>query len=390
PYGGRVGAGAAGRGRPGSSVRVAIHADGPRVRGNERQAILLARGLVARGHEVLASCRRRGPVRDGLEAAGARTTGVRPRGDADLASALLFAAWLRRHRVRALLVTSWKRAFVAGLAARWAGVPRVVLRLGGLRGSETGPGSRLRRLSLGRWYHGIVVNSPEVGDWLVREMGVPPRKVRVVANGVEPVAAPPAPLRAALGIPADDALVVAVGGLERNKGADLLPGILARQGAGVHLAVAGRGSDARRAELERDAGSLGVAGRLHLLGHRDDVPAVLAAADAFVLPSRMDSMPNAMLEAMSAGLPVVMADVGGVRWALGPRDGRPAAGWIAPVDDPPALAEAVAEVVSDLRAGGTRSRERGAEAAWRAEHWFGVERMVREYQETLSENVERS
>ena len=367
--------------------------DGRRIRGNERQVLLLVDGLVARGHEVWLPCRSVGPVREAAEQIGVGTTGIRPRGDADLVSALAFAWWLRRRAVDVVLVTSWKRAFTAGWAARLAGVDRVLLRLGGLRGSESGLGARLRRFALHRWYDGYVVNSEGVRSGLVDHFGLEPSKISVVPNGVEaPVEATalaPAPLREELGLPEGALVLVTVSGLERNKGANLLPRILADQESDVHLVVAGRGTEGQREELRTAARALGVGERLHLLGHRDDVAAILEAADAFVLPSRVDSMPNAMLEAMAAGLPIVMSAVGGVESALDPVEGRPAAGWIAPPEDVEAIAAAVREVVEDLRAGGRAAAARGAEAARRAKAWFSTERMVSRYENVLEADVAR-
>lgn len=367
-------------------MRVALLVEGRRIRGNERQALLLVEGLVQRGHDVFASCRSRGPVREALRDAGARTSGTRPRGDADLVSALLFAGWLRRRNLDAILVLSWKRAAIAGWTARLAGVPRVVLRLGGERDAGKGLGAWIRRLALQRWYHAAAVNSESVREALM-EAGMPGDRVRVIANGTRIPPAPAAPLHVELGLPVDALLLATVGGLEHNKGADLLPAILAAQGPDVHLVVAGAGSPVQRDALLTAARELGVGDRFHLLGHREDVPAVLAAADAFLMPSRSDSLPNAMLEAMASALPVIMAEVGGVRWALGAGGGRPAAGWVADPEDVEGLAAAVREVMADLRTGGAEALERGAEAAWRALHWFGPERMTREYEDLL---VDRS
>ena len=114
-------------------MKIAIHADGPTIRGNERQVLLIASGLHARGHAVVVSCRGGTPVEAAFHEAGIRTSPVRPRGDADLYHALRFVAWLRRERPDAVLLTSWNRAFVAGWCAHRASVPRVVLRLGAVQ-----------------------------------------------------------------------------------------------------------------------------------------------------------------------------------------------------------------------------------------------------------------
>jgi glycosyltransferase involved in cell wall biosynthesis len=76
------------------------------------------------------------------------------------------------------------------------------------------------------------------------------------------------------------------------------------------LAIAGDGP--LRESLATQASALGIAGRVHLLGHRPDVQALYDAADVFTLPSLYEAMPYALLEAMSAGLPVVATNVSGV------------------------------------------------------------------------------
>ncbi|HEU0054743.1 MAG TPA: glycosyltransferase [Longimicrobium sp.] len=356
-------------------MKIAVHVSGAAIRGNERQTARVVEGLVARGHVVIASCPAGSPAEAELLRAGARTTGIRPRGDADLWHALRFASWLKRERPDALLLTSWKRAFIAGWAARRAKVPRVVLRVGGLHRIGAGVGDWKHRRALTSYVDAIVVNSREIERRLRTSLpDLPPERVRTVLNGARLRRAAPAPLRAELGIGAQALLVAGVGGLERRKGFDLLLRALADGPGDAHAVIAGEGP--LRAELTEMAAELGVGGRVHLLGERKDVSAVLAAADVFALPSRAEGMSVAMLEAMAAERPVIAADVGGVWEALAARDGRPAAGWIVPREDSVALAAALREVGDKLRAGDGDVAARVAEARWRLDHWFTVDAMV--------------
>lgn len=365
-------------------MKVALHLEGRAVHGSERQALLIARGLRGRGHDVVASCRATGPVRRALEEAGVRTTGVRPRGDVDVVSALRFAMWLRRERPDALLLTSWKRVRVAGWAARVGRVPRVVMRMGGFHAAGHDLSGRLQRHAFTRWYDAIVANSGTVRDHVLADLPqFPAASVHVIPNAVEPVRAEPGPIRAELGLAPASVLLLAVGGLVHLKGHDLLVRALASLDPAVHLAIAGGGSEDQRGVVERTGRDAGVAGRVHLLGHRDDVPALLGAADAFVHASRTDSLPNALLEAMSAGLPVVSTAVGGVPDALAAKPGAPPAGWVVPREDAAALAAALAEVVRGLRSGDPGVAERRAEARRRAGRCFGVDRMIQAYEAVL-------
>lgn len=364
-------------------MRIAMHVDGADIRGNEKQSALLASALSARGHEVHASCRPGGPVEALLRQAGARTSGIRPRGDADLLHALRFAGWLRDVRPDAVLLTSWKRAFVAGWAARRAGVPRVVLRLGGVHRFRPGLASWKYRHALTRYYDAVIVNSHLVAEHLLGAVdGLPRDRVHVVPNGIDLAPAPAVPLRAELGLPGDAALLLAAGGLEHRKGFDVLIGAVAGLDPAVHLAIAGGGAD--RESLRAQASALGVSGRVHFLGQRTDVPGLMADADAFVVSSRGEGMAVVMLEAIAAGTPVVSTEVGGVREVLAPRDGRPPAGWIVPPDDAGALRAALSEVLAAGRSWPQSVRERIAEATWRLENWLTVERMIEGYERVLS------
>ncbi|HEX6373126.1 MAG TPA: glycosyltransferase family 4 protein [Longimicrobium sp.] len=360
-------------------MRIAIHVDGPIIRGNERQVIRIAAGLRERGHHVAVSCRAEGPVRDALAALGIPTTGVRPGGDADLWNATRFAAWLRGERAQAVLLTSWKRTMIGAWAAAAARVPRIVYRIG-----DVHPIGALERLALRRWYTDVIANSRMVGEAVARAVPHAAGKVHVVVNGMGTVGTPPAPVRRELGIGEDAILLAAVGGSERRKGFDLLIDALPALDARVHAVLVGGGTDAERSRLETQARERGVAERVHFLGRRPDGPAVTAACDAFVLPSRSEGFSVAMLEAMAAGRPTVATDVGGAWEGLAARDGRPAAGWIVPVGDAQALAAALREVVDGIRARSAEVRARAAEAAWRAANWFTLDRMIDGYEAVLA------
>ena len=351
-------------------MKVVIHNAARELRGNERQTLLIAAELMRRGHEVVVSCVPDAPLAAALRDRGVRTSSARPRGDLDPWSFARFAAWLRSERPDVLLLTTWKRVPLAAAAARAVGVPRVVVRLGIPRAM---PRARRFRIAFRRWVDALVVNSPDVRDrWLASAPRFAADAVVVALNAVEPAlpCTPRDALRASLGVGPEDRLVVGVGGLERRKGFDLLLDALASLGdPRATLAIAGDGPD--RDALEARAHALGV--RATFLGPRGDVVDLLAAAELFVMPSRADSLANAMLEAMAQGVPVVATATGGVPLALGPRDGAPAAGWVVPVNDAQALAAALREV---LAAPPAEVAARTGEARRRTRDCFSVERMV--------------
>lgn len=125
-------------------------------------------------------------------------------------------------------------------------------------------------------------------------------------------------------------------------------GMAARSGA--HLLVAGDGE--LRKELEALAQTLQVATRVHFLGERDDVTQILAASDAFVLSSLSEGIPLSVLEAMAAGLPVIVTSVGGLPEVV--RNG--VEGFLVPPGNLEALENAMMQLVHNCSARSDMSR----------------------------------
>ncbi len=133
-----------------------------------------------------------------------------------------------------------------------------------------------------------------------------------------------------------------------------------------------------RTALQEQAQALGIAQRVHVLGRRDDVPALLSQLDIFVLTSRSEGMSNTILEAMATGLPVVATAVGGTpEMVLDGETGR-----LVPPDDPEALERALTPLLIDA----APRRRMGQQARRRVESRFSLPAMVQAY-ETLYEQL---
>lgn len=157
--------------------------------------------------------------------------------------------------------------------------------------------------SLARRADAVVVPSRTVADILVRRLGYPRGRLRVVPNGVTPVHG---------GAPGPAESVGTVGSLEPVKGLDVFLRAAARVGArrpAVRFTVFGEGS--QRDALARLADDLGLGKRVAFPGH---VPQERAFAELgiFILSSHMENSPMALLEALAAGVPAVATRVGGV------------------------------------------------------------------------------
>ncbi|MEJ1979357.1 MAG: glycosyltransferase [Acetobacteraceae bacterium] len=141
-----------------------------------------------------------------------------------------------------------------------------------------------------------------------------------------------------LNVPPDAPLVLAMGRLHRNKAFDVL--IHALQALpGVHAIIAGEGPE--RATLEALARDLGVAGRVHMPGWRDDTGALLAGCDVLACPSRHEPLGNVVVEAFSASRPIVAAAAAGPRELIRPNED----GLLVPIEDSAALATSLGLVL---------------------------------------------
>jgi UDP-glucose:(heptosyl)LPS alpha-1,3-glucosyltransferase len=152
----------------------------------------------------------------------------------------------------------------------------------------------------------------EIADWL----GVPATRIRTIENGVDrarfrpPTAAERAAARAQFGLDPDSPVVAFVGSGFQRKGAfELVAALALLECRYIHALVAGR--DRQLGALRRRVEVLGLSRRVQVLGGVEQPLAVYHAADMFALPSLYDPMPNAALEALACGLPlVVTADTG--------------------------------------------------------------------------------
>ena len=188
-------------------------------------------------------------------------------------------------------------------------------------------------------------------------------------------------VRAELGVPDDEVLAMTVAGLRWPKGYDvLLPAARATldRGAAVRFVAVGDGT--LRQDLEALHASLSLDEHFVFLGEREDVPRLLAAADVFVIPSRQEGLPLALMEAASSGLPIVATDVGELPNVL--TSGINAL--IVPAEEPQALADALMELVNQ-----PELRMQLGSAALELADRFDVRRCVREVESVYDELVRR-
>ena len=297
------------------------------------------------------------------------------------ACARSLAAALRRHEIDVAHSHEFSLAVYGSWASWLAGVQHVITMHGSRYYAQ-----RLRRRLAMRAAIGLsgrtIAVSNGLADDLSRDLRVRRTRIGMFRNGVRYVRPERITLREELGLRASDRLLVSVGNLYAVKGHQYLIdaiGLLSDRHPTVHLAISGRGDLAEA--LAARARANGVGDRLHLLGLRSDVAAVLAAADLFVLPSLSEGLPLALLEAMFAGCPIVASDVGEVGATLAHGN----AGVLVEPGNARALANALDGLLSDV----TRARELGKRAAERAAAEYDVSQMVCRYRDVYHELLER-
>jgi glycosyltransferase involved in cell wall biosynthesis len=259
-----------------------------------------------------------------------------------------------------------------------AGMPRVLSSLRA-RNIHYTPWQRWLVRRTMPWADAVILNSASVREFAIEQEGASPERIHVIPNGVrlEDYAVPidRDMVRSELGLPVNQPVIGSAGRLTDQKGYDvLLQAMALLPRPEIHLLLIGSGEE--ELNLHKLAETLGLEARIHFFGYRHDVPRLLHALDVYVQPSRFEGMPNALLEAMAAGCPVVATAVDGNRELID--DG--VHGWLTPVDNAAALAEAIKNAVVDRN----EAQQRAACAQQRVQNEFSVEAMVDAWQRVLT------
>lgn len=366
------------------SVKVLQLITGLRHGGAENVVAQLALGLDRERYDVSVAGLVGGELADELRGRGVSVHVLGMRSKLDLGVSGRLARLLRSEGVDILHTHLFHANLIGRLAARAAHTRLVI-------STVHVDERRLRgHLVLDRLTQGLcdaeVCVSEAVADFTHRRAKVDRAKLTVIRDGINLApftsASGGEKVRLELGIAPDAPLIVTVARLTRQKGLPHLIDamLLVRDEVPeVRLVIAGRGE--MRDQLQHRIDSLGLSGCVSLLGFRHDVPALLAAADVFVLPSLWEGLGLAAVEAQAAGLPVVASDVGGLAEAID--DG------VTGLLSPPGNVEELAENIVRLLRDGRLRDEMGARGRQRAVDLFSAERMVAEtealYERLLAE-----
>lgn len=299
------------------------------------------------------------------------------------------ASVLRRNRVQVVHSHSWGTLVETVLARKLASVRfHVHSERGTLLDEWNASSWRVRvRGKVARWAlettDAVITNAAAVQDRLARLCGFSSNRVQVIPNGVDAPPGSRSPLercewRTRLAIPEEAVVVGSVGRLVEVKGFSTAVAALHRltqRGCNVHLILVGDGPERDRLCSLTD--ELGLAGRMHLVGSQLRIGGLLSAMDVYLNSSLSEGMSQSVVEAMAAGLAMVVTDVGDNARLVG---GERPCGLVSPRDNAVDLAERLHQLVSDpvLRS------QLSENALWRHDTQYRSEQMVLAYEKLYS------
>jgi glycosyltransferase involved in cell wall biosynthesis len=356
--------------------RVLLFTDSFSRGGTERQFVRLARSLDRSQYDILIAClQRRGPLLSEVESLGVSIVEFPINSLYNFQTAKLFVQLVRflfREQIQILHAFDFYTSVFAVPAARMAGVPVVLASRRELLNLRSPWQQRAIRVAC-KLATGVVVNSRAAGHDLAGLETGSRRRIKVLPNCIdlqefEPKLVP-GEIRRELGLTPNSIVVGALGNLrpEKDLGTFLLAAtdILNAIPSAQFLVI---GDGPARDSLKRLAGDFRISESVYFLNDRSDVPDLVAALDILVMSSYTESSPNAILEAMTMGKPVVATNVGGVPELV--EEGH--TGFLVPPRDPKAIADRVLYLCRDS----ARRLQMGRAARLRVESNFTVQEVT--------------
>ena len=369
-------------------MRTVLHTESsPGLGGQEVRTLNEARWTTEQGWRVLLAGQPDGRFVERARAAGLEVVGVRMRGAWDLGAVRALRRLIRREGVSIVHTHSSVDGWVAGLAARAAAVPVVRTRHVSIR-------IRRRWNPVYRWLADRVITSGEAIRDLVVEAGVDPGRVVAIPAGVDLAEFTGARdgehdggRAAREGLALSRPVIGSVAMFRGSKGhahlLDAFATIHARHPAARLLLV---GDGIRRPWVEGLAKDRGLAEAVVFTGFRSDVPDLLRAMDCFVLAStRTEGVPQSLLQAFAAGVPVVASAIGGIPEVV--EDGK--TGILVPPEDAATLARAIESVLGDRAGAEARARAARRLVEERFSHGASVARLLALYDEVIAKTAPR-
>jgi glycosyltransferase involved in cell wall biosynthesis len=372
------------------TVKVIFVITGSGVGGAEKMLYHTIKGLNPKRYTVkLCSLKKKGVFASRLEADGLEVYSLNMRDEETVAgwfdslrALMLLIKYFRKERPLIVHSFLFRANIIARVAAYLAGVP-VIISSVRVMGGEKIYHHFIERVTAFMADHFVAVSN-EVKDHICQKSHIAKNKVSTIYNGVVVEKSSTfdiSALMSSAGLKNGDRIVMTAGRLHRQKGYDhLIHAMPIVQAAfpGVKLLILGEGDEEKN--LKKLADSLELTEKIIFMGLRPDVGPLLSCSEVFVLPSRWEGLPNALLEAMAAGKPVVATEVGGIPELVL----QGVTGVLVPLGNIMALAEAIMGLLSDEK----RALLMGAAGRQRVQQCFSMHAMISKtealYQELLT------
>lgn len=314
-------------------------------RGGEGQTLALAEGLARRGQRCTVIAQAGGELAPRARAAGLAVEEVRMRGEWDLAAVATLARLMKRERPDVVHMHTSHAHTLGVLASKWSGVGRRIVS----RRVDFSIHRHALSLSGLKYKFGVdryIAISDAVKTQLVKD-GLDPTRIAIVHSGVDPgrfVGGDGAKARADLGVPTEAPLVGTLAHFGWHKSLETLIAAaesIVRARPDAWVAIVGDG--ALRPQLEAERAKSPVAARILMPGFRTNVADFLAAFDLFVMPSVLEGLCTAILDAFAVGVPVVATRAGGIPELVR----NETTGLLVEPRDPAALGAAIVRALGD-------------------------------------------
>jgi len=309
--------------------------------GQENRILKESVGVKRLGARVIILCQPGSSLATRAAEAGIEVRSCRMRKNYDLPAVRFILRLIKTEGIEVISTHSGRDSFLAGLAGRLSWRKPRVVRTRHIALPITS------KISYKILPHMVVTTSEYVRQYLIRE-GVRPDRVAAVPSGIDVGIFNPdkveSDIREKLNIPTGSPLVGMIAILRNKKGhrtlLDCIPAVLKEKPDTLFLIV---GNGPQEKNINKKIEAMGLTEKIVMLGLRHDIPQILKAIDLCVLPTLEESLPQALLQAMAMGKPVIGTKVGGVGEAV--KDG--VNGYLIEPDNPRALADAIIDILQD-------------------------------------------
>ncbi|MGQ1890048.1 glycosyltransferase [Thermophagus sp. OGC60D27] len=324
--------------------------------GGEKWMVMAASGLLSRGHNVVTICRKKSLLAQKARQQNIPVKEIAANSDLDVMTCIQFCRFFKAYKPDVVIGCQNKDWRVASFALKLIGSNAKVYSRQGLQLLKN---SWWYKWTIKTFCHGIITNTNTIKEYYDSFLPVEPGFVKVVYNGVEEIPQNIPPFDYSKHLPPDEKnplIVLSTGRLAKQKGFKYLISAAAqiiKRHPHVYFFLAGQGK--LEAKLKQQINQLGISRNFILLGFFENIHPLLKNADLFVFSSLYEGMPNAILEAMAHGLPVVSTNVNGISELI--QNGIN--GYTVAPADVPQLAKTMEYVINNMEEIKNNSRQSG-------------------------------